>query len=112
MVNGERSIGLKSTHHSQKSIAMIKKILRVAFRNLWRHGIFSFINIMGLAVGMTACFLIFLYIHFEPNYDSFQGETNRILVATGILAALIVLFTLSFWTIKAITNPVKSLRTD
>ena len=80
---------------------MIKHFLRVAFRNLRRRRIFSFINIVGLAVGMTACFLIFLYIHFEPNYDSLQGETNRILVATGILAALIVLFTVSFWIARA-----------
>jgi type IV secretory pathway TrbD component len=67
---------------------------------------------MGLAVGMTACFLIFLYIHFESNDNSFQGGANRILVATGILAALIVLFTVSFWTIKAIANSAKSPRTE
>jgi putative ABC transport system permease protein len=66
---------------------------------------------MGLAVGMTACFLLFLYVRFEQNYDSFLGEANRILVATGILATLIVLFTVSFWTIRAvISNHVKSLR--
>jgi len=92
---------------------MIKTYLKVAFRNLWRQRIFSFINIMGLAVGMTACFLIFLYVHFELNYDSFHSEANRILIATGILAALIVLFTIIFWTTKAtLANPVKSLRTD
>jgi len=68
---------------------------------------------MGLAVGMTACFLIFLYVHFELNYDSLHSGANRILVATGILAALIVLFTVSFWTIKANrANPLKSLRTN
>ncbi len=66
---------------------------------------------MGLAVGMTACFLLFLYVRFEQNYDYFLGEANRILVATGILATLIVLFTVSFWTIRAvISNHVKSLR--
>jgi putative ABC transport system permease protein len=57
---------------------MIKNYLKIAFRNLWRHKIFSFINIMGLAVGMTACFLIFLYVRFELSYDSFHSKADRI----------------------------------
>src|SRR3990170_8562647 len=57
---------------------MIKNYLKIAFRNLWRHKAFSFINIMGLTVGMTACFLIFLYIRFELSYDSFHTKADRI----------------------------------
>ena len=57
---------------------MIKNYLKIAFRNLWRHKIFSIINIMGLAVGMTACFLIFLYVKFELSYDSFHSKADRI----------------------------------
>src|SRR5690349_13581816 len=57
---------------------MIKNYLKIAFRNLWRHRVFSFINIMGLAVGMTACFLIFLYVRFELSYDSFHTKADRI----------------------------------
>jgi hypothetical protein len=90
---------------------MIKKNLKIAFRNLWRQRIFSFINIRGLAVGMTACFLVFLCVHFELNYDLFYSA-NRILVATGILATLLALCTIGFWVIMAtIANPVKRLRT-
>ena len=33
---------------------------------------------MGLAVGMTACFLIFLYVTFELKYDSFHSKGDRI----------------------------------
>jgi putative ABC transport system permease protein len=57
---------------------MIKNYLKIALRNLWRHRIFSFINIMGLAVGMSACFLIFLYVRFELSYDSFHSKADRI----------------------------------
>ena len=57
---------------------MIKNYFKIAFRNLWRHRVFSFINIMGLAVGMTACFLIFLYVRFELSYDSFHSKADRI----------------------------------
>jgi len=57
---------------------MIKNYFKIAFRNLWRHKIFSLINIMGLAVGMTACFLIYLYVTFELSYDAFNTKADRI----------------------------------
>jgi putative ABC transport system permease protein len=57
---------------------MIKNYLRVAFRNLWRHKGFSFLNIMGLTIGMSACFLIFLYVKFELSYDDFHSKGDRI----------------------------------
>jgi putative ABC transport system permease protein len=57
---------------------MIKNYLRVALRNLWRHKGFSFLNIMGLTIGMSACFLIFLYVKFELSYDDFHSKGDRI----------------------------------
>lgn len=57
---------------------MIKNYFKIAFRNLWRHRVFSFINILGLTIGMTACFLIFLYVKFELSYDSFHTKGGRI----------------------------------
>jgi len=61
-----------------KHSAMLKNYFKIAFRNLWRHKIFSLINIMGLAIGMTACILIYLYVSFELNYDSFHRKADRI----------------------------------
>lgn len=57
---------------------MFRNYLKIAFRNLWKHKAFSFINIMGLTVGMTACFLIFLYVRFELSYDAFNTKADRI----------------------------------
>jgi putative ABC transport system permease protein len=57
---------------------MLQNYVTVALRNLWRHKGFSFINILGLSVGMTACFLIFLYVTFETSYDDFHSKANRI----------------------------------
>jgi putative ABC transport system permease protein len=57
---------------------MIKNYLRVALRNLWRHKGFSFLNIMGLTIGMSACFLVFLYVKFELSYDDFHSKGDRI----------------------------------
>jgi len=55
-----------------------RNYFKTAFRNLWKHKVFSFINIMGLTVGMTACFLIFLYVRFELTYDAFNTKADRI----------------------------------
>jgi putative ABC transport system permease protein len=57
---------------------MFKNYLTTALRNLWKRRAFSLINILGLSVGMTACFLIFLYVRFELSYDSFHGNADRI----------------------------------
>ena len=57
---------------------MFKNYLKTAWRNLLKHKVFSFINIMGLTVGMAACFLIFLYVSFELSYDSFHSKADRI----------------------------------
>lgn len=57
---------------------MFKNYLKIAFRNLAKTKGFSTINIMGLAVGLTACFLIFLYVQFELSYDSFHSRSDRI----------------------------------
>ncbi|PWT73208.1 MAG: cell division protein FtsX [Bacteroidetes bacterium] len=57
---------------------MYKNYLKTAIRNLWKHRVFSFINLTGLAVGMAAFFLIFLYVRFELSYDSFHTKADRI----------------------------------
>jgi putative ABC transport system permease protein len=57
---------------------MLKNYLRSAFRNLWKHRGFSLLNILGLTIGMSACFLIFLYVKFELSYDNFHSKKDRI----------------------------------
>jgi putative ABC transport system permease protein len=57
---------------------MLKNHFKIALRNLWRHRGFSFINITGLAIGITACFFIFTYVAFELSYDKFNTKADRI----------------------------------
>lgn len=57
---------------------MLRNFYKIAFRNLWRHKWFSLINIAGLAIGLTAGFLIFLYVSFELSYDGFHSKGDRI----------------------------------
>src|SRR6267142_1134559 len=61
-----------------KHRSMFKNYLKVAFRNLWKNKGFSFINIVGLAVGMASAILILLWIQNEVSYDGFHEKKDRI----------------------------------
>jgi len=50
---------------------MLNNFLKVLFRNIKRHKSFSFINIAGLTLGLTACILIGLFVWDENQYDKF-----------------------------------------
>lgn len=57
---------------------MIRNYIKIACRSLWRHKGFSIINVLGLAIGMTACFLIYINVKFELSYDSFNEKFDQI----------------------------------
>src|SRR5258708_12774276 len=57
---------------------MIKNYLIVAWRNLVRNRVFSIINIVGLAIGLSICALIYQYIQFELSYDKFNPKADRL----------------------------------
>jgi len=58
-------------------VIMIKNYFKVALRNLFKHKGYAFINILGLAVGIAASVLIFLYITHEMSYDKFHEKADR-----------------------------------
>ncbi len=51
---------------------MFKNYLTIAIRNLLKNKVFTTVNILGLAIGMAACFFVFLYVNFESSYDRFN----------------------------------------
>lgn len=53
---------------------MIQNYLKIAFRNLTRNKVYSFINIAGLALGISAFLLILEYISFEKNTNQFHAN--------------------------------------
>lgn len=57
---------------------MLKNYLLITFRNLARHRIYAFINIFGLAIGMAACIVIFLFITDELSFDASHKQKDRI----------------------------------
>src|SRR3546814_3441971 len=57
---------------------MITNYFKIAWRNLLRGKLFSVINIMGLAIGLTAFLLLALYIKDELGYDKHHEKADRI----------------------------------
>jgi len=57
---------------------MFKNYIGMAFRSLKKHKVYTLINILGLAVGISAAILILLFIRFELNYDGFHKDKDSI----------------------------------
>ena len=81
---------------------MIKNYFKITIRNLWKNKTFSFLNILGLAIGITCTSLIFLWVedeltfnHYFTNRDhlyqvmgnqTYGGETFTFSATPGLLA--------------------------
>ena len=59
-------------------MTMITHYLKTALRHILRHKIYSFINIVGLAIGIACCLLITLWILDELSYDKFYKDADSI----------------------------------
>jgi putative ABC transport system permease protein len=57
---------------------MIKNYLTIAFRNIKKYRGYSFINIIGLSIGMTCCFLIMLWVYDELSFDRFHKNASNL----------------------------------
>lgn len=56
---------------------MLTNYFKIAWRNLLKHKLFSFINIFGLASGMTVCMLALIHIKGAYDYDTFHPDSDR-----------------------------------
>ena len=57
---------------------MFKNYLKITFRNLLKNKIYSFINVFGLAIGITCTILILLWVQDELSYDEFNKNADSI----------------------------------
>ncbi|MEO5681408.1 MAG: ABC transporter permease [Chitinophagaceae bacterium] len=57
---------------------MLQNYFKIAFRNLWKRKGYSFINILGLTIGMASAILILLWIQNELSYDRFYKNSDRL----------------------------------
>ena len=56
---------------------MFQNYIKIAIRNLLKQKSFTFINVIGLAIGMTCFVLIFLYVRFELSYDNSHEKADQ-----------------------------------
>jgi putative ABC transport system permease protein len=57
---------------------MLTNYLLIAWRTLKRDKLFAALNIIGLAIGIVACMLIYIYVQDELSYDSHHDKADRI----------------------------------
>ncbi|MEQ9297649.1 MAG: ABC transporter permease [Cyclobacteriaceae bacterium] len=80
-----RSIGFfrPAFYHKQTQLknsieSMLRNNLLITIRNLRKHKGYSAINLLGLAIGMAAGFLILQHVAFELSYDDFHTSKENI----------------------------------
>jgi len=57
---------------------MLKIYFKTAYRNLLKNKAYAFVNILGLAVGITACVLIGLFVNNERSFDNFVPNADKV----------------------------------
>ena len=57
---------------------MIKNYFKIAWRNLVKNKVHSFINIAGLSVGLACSLLILLWVQNELSVDAFHKNGSRL----------------------------------
>jgi putative ABC transport system permease protein len=64
--------------YNYKPFNMYKNYLMIAWRNLLKKKAYSAINILGLALGIACCLLIFMYVDYERSFDNYHAKGDRI----------------------------------
>ncbi|HEY2725561.1 MAG TPA: ABC transporter permease, partial [Parafilimonas sp.] len=66
---------------------MFKNYLKTAWRTLWKNKIFSVINVLGLAIGISASLVIYLIASYDTSFDKFEKDRDRIYRVVWTLVA-------------------------
>lgn len=56
---------------------MFKNHIKIAWRNLWRNKVFSLINIVSLAIGLSASIVIGIMVYYDISFDKFHQDGDR-----------------------------------
>ncbi|MBC8153529.1 MAG: ABC transporter permease, partial [Bacteroidetes bacterium] len=54
---------------------MLRNYFKIAWRNLWRNRLYTTLNVVGLAIGLSACWIIYRLVSYEFAFD--QHHANR-----------------------------------
>jgi ABC-type antimicrobial peptide transport system permease subunit len=57
---------------------MFRNYFKIAWRNLWKNKLFSIINVISLAIGLSASFVIGMMVYYDFTFDKFHPDGDRI----------------------------------
>lgn len=57
---------------------MFKNYITIALRTLWKNKLFTSINVLGLAIGISASLVIYLLVNYHFTFDKFEKDGDRI----------------------------------
>lgn len=57
---------------------MLKNYLKVALRSIRKNKLYAGLNILGLSIGLSTFFIIYLFVSHELSYDQFHSKGDRI----------------------------------
>ncbi|PWK77366.1 ABC-type antimicrobial peptide transport system permease subunit [Mucilaginibacter oryzae] len=57
---------------------MFKNYFKIALRNFWRHKFFTFINVIGLSIGISSALVIYLIVHYDFTFNQNFDDSDRI----------------------------------
>jgi putative ABC transport system permease protein len=57
---------------------VIRNYLKIAFRSLTKHRVYSLINILGLVIGISFSCMLYVYVSHELSFDTFHSKSDRI----------------------------------
>ncbi|MGX1927962.1 ABC transporter permease [Flagellimonas sp. 2504JD4-2] len=56
---------------------MLKNYVKIAWRNLVKNKLSSFINVFGLTLGITVCVTILIFVQYEANFDAYHKNADQ-----------------------------------
>src|SRR4051794_14986921 len=57
---------------------MFKNYFKTALRGLKKNKVTTFINVLGLSIGISASLIIFMMVEYDYSFDKYQPDANRI----------------------------------
>jgi len=57
---------------------MFRNYVKTAFRGIWKHKLFTLINITGLSIGISAALVIYIIVQYDFTFDKFHKDGDRI----------------------------------
>ena len=62
---------------------MISNYIKTTLRHLWRNRLFTALNVLGLAIGISACWVVYRIVDYEMSFDQSHPDAERIYQIVG-----------------------------